>query len=57
MFENQPKEPTAISARLWKEFKKDGQTLMEFNGEVKALTDKDKADFREWFEAAGFPVK
>lgn len=40
-----------LLSALMKAFKRDGQTLQEFNGEVKALTDKDRDDFVTHFNA------
>lgn len=34
-------------------FRRDGESLSEFAAEVKQLTEKDKADLREWFAAEG----
>lgn len=34
--------------------RKPGQTLQEFNSELKALTEKDRADFVDMFKTVGY---
>ena len=45
-----------LVAALNKVYRKDGQTLQDFAAEVRKLTDKDRADFTEWFEADGITI-
>ena len=49
-------KPAALSARLAGVFKRADQNLSQFTAEIKALSDKDKADFVAMFDAAGYPV-
>ena len=46
-----------LVAALSKAFRKEGQSLSEFTAEYKQLTDKDKADFKAWFEAEGVEIE
>ncbi len=48
--------PSGVKVRLARVFKRSGQTMVDFNNEVKELTDKDLSDFSEWFTAAGYPT-
>lgn len=41
--------------RLAQVYRKDGQTTMGIMTELKELNEADIADFKGWFEAAGFP--
>lgn len=34
-----------------------GQTLAEFRDEIKALTDKDREDIKQWLAAEGYTFK
>ncbi len=36
---------------------KEGQTMMEFAAELKALTDQDKADLSRYFETVGYKIR
>lgn len=49
------KEPQAVKVRLARVFKRHDQSMVDIMNELKTLTDKDLADFRQWFEAAGYP--
>jgi hypothetical protein len=33
-----------------------GQTLTQFQEEVRALTDKDREDFKKWFPSVGYEI-
>lgn len=48
---------TKLVAQLNKDFRKSGQTLQDFQTELKALTDKDKADFVRLYKEAGIEVE
>lgn len=37
--------------------RKEGQTLQDFNQELKALTPKDRADLTEMFKTVGYEIK
>lgn len=50
------KDKRALKVRLADTFRTPGQTMSEFMTEIKALTEKDLADFRGWFEAEGLPI-
>lgn len=51
------REPRGLKLRLADVFKEPGTTASAFMGvELKALTDKDLADFKGWFIEAGYPV-
>lgn len=50
-------EPRALSMLLRERCGLDGETAGAFMAELKKLTDKDRADFRAWFEAEGIAVK
>ena len=50
-------EPLGFVVRCMRFFgKKDGQSTKEFGAEVKALSNKDRAEFIEMFNAAGMPT-
>lgn len=48
--------PVALTTRLAEVFRRPGDKISDFMAEVKSLTDKDRADFRDWFIAAGHPL-
>lgn len=48
--------PVALTTRLAEVFRRPGDGMANFMSEVKALTDRDRADFRAWFIAAGHPL-
>ena len=43
----------SLTEALAKTYKREEQKLSDFVAEMRALTDKDRADFRSWFEAQG----
>lgn len=49
------REPQACKVRLARVFRKHDQSTLEIMNELKALTEQDLADFRQWFTEAGFP--
>ena len=50
-------KPTSLPAALMHYFgKKPEQTTAEFMAELKALSDQDKAEFRELLRGIGYPV-
>lgn len=51
------KEPRGLKLRLGAVYRLAGQTMSEFMAELKLLTPKDEADFAEWFNAAGYPIR
>jgi hypothetical protein len=46
----------SVKVRLCHVFKREGQTNVEIMQEVKALTERDFADFAQWFDDAGLPT-
>lgn len=48
--------PVALTTRLAEVYRRPTDTMQSFMGEVRSLTDQDRADFRIWFEAAGYPL-
>lgn len=49
-------DPVALTTRLAEVFRRPIDKIVDFMAEVKALTDKDRADFRRWFTEAGHPL-
>lgn len=47
---------SSCKVRLARVFKAPTQSSLEIMAELKALSDKDIADFRDWFNAAGYPT-
>jgi hypothetical protein len=45
-----------VKVRLAETFRRDGQKMTEIMGEIKELTDKDFADFAQWYNDAGYPT-
>ena len=48
-------EPRACKLRLADVFRRPGQGITDIMTEIKSLSEKDMADFREWFTLAGYP--
>lgn len=48
--------PRGLKLRLADVFRRPGQGMSETLKELNELTDADNADFRAWFEAAGYPT-
>lgn len=46
----------AFSAQMSNQFKREGQSVKSFMDELKTLTAKDKADYCQWLNDAGFPT-
>ena len=44
-----------VKVRLADVYKTPGQKVLDLMNELKQLTEADLADFRAWFEAAGYP--
>lgn len=49
------KEPQAVKVKLARLYKRPDQSMVQIMEELKQLTEKDLADFREWFTKAGYP--
>lgn len=45
-----------LKLRLSTVFKSPGQSMTSMMAELRTLTPKDEDDFRDWFNAAGYPV-
>ena len=50
------RDATGIKIRLARTFKRNGQSMLEFNAEIKALPDKDLQDLADWYTADGYPT-
>lgn len=50
------KDASTTKIRLSRVYKKTGQTMQDFMGELKNLTPEDHEDFARWFTEAGYPT-
>lgn len=56
MTDEKKPEGKSLPMRLKETFHKPDQKLQDFMAEIKQLTEKDKEDFRRWFNEIGLPV-
>lgn len=49
-------DTVALTTRLAEVYRRPTDNMQSFMNEVRALNDKDRADFRRWFIEAGHPL-